>query len=482
MPKVKWTNDAIDDLERLDRQIARRILNKLRLINSRLFLFALILCIFICLGRTAHAKDIYILDSKTGAINLFGSEDFKLEKTFQIPKDLFFHKNNPLLPDVSDKIEINQSGNILYEKGFSSYDGRLGFLLKRLWLWDGEKEYIAEISYKINCFPDRDHCVENDTVSDVHLSADSGEFYWTINKIVGFKEEPLSYKLNIEVYRGHFVSGRLIEEQVAVAPFNECKCGTGVCSETCPVGIMITPEEGVKDFIKIQHFVYGQLGSSVEGYTYLEKKGNEWAETYIDKNRRDPVRPDIEIRDDTGCCGWVNNSPDVLVAILRGRYITIYDEWERFKNVDFDISFYVDATSLSKDYSKIAYVIKPSESGVEEYQKTGLIRFSAGTGMRSGTFDYMEYLKGAIKERSILEGLEYIKSIIDDFPLIEIKSIEDPSRAILTIKNAELAGWFDDNRVLVFKSGNQYIYDLTAPDNPLELPIKAESVEHIFIR
>ena len=434
----------------------------IKIILSAFSLFAILYC-----ADSARAERLFVVDYTTGAITEYGTEDFEVKQKLQIPASLRLLKRKSRL--ISKRLRISESGRILYFVDDVRLDR--GTVVRRLWYWNGKKEVVAEVTVELGCFPGDDRCFVRDALSGPILDAEENAFYRGINRVVGFRQKPSkddpSYFeyyviLEFEIYRVRFddaAPGELIEERIAVVSFKECRCGTGVCEETCPQGIFVTPKEGVGDFMEIEHFVQGQLGSSVEGHTYLEKRGNDWVEVGGGKKREKPFLRTVY---DGGCCGWDNESSDKLLLIDGKERKIIYDERERFGNRNYDISFYPSHAELSPDSSMVAYTIVTSSWAMANYRKTGALKLGS-------------------RGKENLKELERIKAVLGDLPILEVVSLDKETDRIVAIKRAEFIGWMDNHRLLVLKGGKLAAFDLSSR-RLIESPVSVKSVEQVFLR
>lgn len=412
--------------------------------------------------NTAKPKSIFVIADATGIVTEYNAENFIVKQTLQIPKDLYFSKTESNIR--SERLRVSGSGCILYYDDETHFDREI--VVRRLWYWDGKKEQRAEISIILNQFPTKDRCFVSDDISPPILDAEEEKFYWVKNHVVGFREEmngddyPEYYiTLDVELYMIYFREDKLVEKLISKIHFNECKCETGACEETCPIGIIIAPKGGVKNFIEVEHLVQGQLESRIEGYTYFEKRDNNWIKTNADKKFEKPF---AEVHYDGGCCGWVNESSDKLLVIDGKKQKIIYDEWERFNNRNYDISFNPTNAELSPDLRKIAYTIAPDQYAMYDYKNEGTFRLSSDG-----------------KEN--LHELKRIKTVLSDLPMVEVLSIDEETEKILVMKNTEFVGWIDNNRLLLLKDDKIGTFDISTR-RFIESSISIKSIEHVFLR
>jgi hypothetical protein len=217
----------------------------------------------------------------------------------------------------------------------------------------------------------------------------------------------------------------------------------------------------IQQIISVEHFIPGQLGSEIIGTTCYERYGNNWSE----KNKNDILNHlFVDIIEDAGCCGWVNESSDQLRVHNGKQHLIIYDEFSRFENQNYDITFFVSNAELSSDKKRVAYTIRPC---CKPFQP---IRFS------SRVFD-----KRRGKEYMNSEDQKKIQSVLDTLPLVEISSIHESPKQLATLKNAVLSGWLDNDRLLVIKDNKLAVFHLSTRDiQTFSIPV--ESPNQVYLR
>ena len=165
-----------------------------------------------------------------------------------------------------------------------------------------------------------------------------------------------------------------------------------------------------------------------------------------------------------GCCGWENESSDRLLAHNGKQKFILYDEFSRFNNRNFDISFYVFNAEISLDKKRVAYTIKPCCKPFDT------IRFS------SDVFD-----KSRGKEYVNLEDQKKIQSVLDTLPLVEVSTIDASPEVSASIKNAVLSGWMDNDRLLLIKDNKLAVFRLSSKDVQV-FSIPVESPHQVYLR
>ncbi len=421
--------------------------------NNKFFAALLIIVLTALAGNTWAG--IFVLDRSTGIVTEY-TADLGKKASHQIPKDLFF-SNATSGFDRSSGLLVSSSGHILYFSDAPSPDNRI---VRKLWYFTGSKEYRAEIPMEKRCVPSDDRCFASDVISMPALDANENAFYWWVNRVADYKDNEYGrVKTDFDLYRAGFgPDGKFTRERVAAFSFAECECTTGVCEESCPLGEVDSEKAGITGFIDVEHTVHGQLDTRVEGRTYFSEKGGEWVRT--EANLR-PKRPFLRTEYDGGCCGWANEGSDRLILVDGAKETVIYDEWARFDNKDYDISFFPANAHLSPDLKGAAYTITTDPFSAEQFRKSGAVRLSSD---------------GKDNPRA----LKVIGQLIEISPFVEIVPLDSMAPAV-TIKKAEFAGWIDSSKILLLKDGKLAVYyiikhDLTGSS------IGAASVDDVFVR
>jgi len=417
--------------------------------------FAVILSIILISIAQNTQAGIFVLDRTTGIVTEY-SPGLGKKASHQIPKDLFFSKATSEFGQRSGGLLVSSSGNIFYFNDALAPDNRT--IVRKLWYSTDSKEYRAEISMEKQCFPAT--CFASDVFSTPALDANENAFYWWANHVADYKEgEPGRVKTDFYLYRGGFApDGRLTMERVAAFPFAECECTTGVCEESCPLGEVQSEKGGITDFIDVEHTVHGQLDTRVEGRTYFSKKDGKWGRTEVNLKLK---RPFLRTEYDAGCCGWANESSDRLILVDGVKETVIYDEWARFDNRDYDISFFPANAQLSPDLKRAAYTVTTDPFSADQFRKDGTVRLSSDG-------------------KDNPQALKRIGQLIETLPFVEVTPLDGKVGAV-TIKKAEFAGWIDSSKMLILKDGHLSAYDVTTRAL-IGSAIVAASVDDVFVR
>ena len=247
---------------------------------------------------------------------------------------------------------------------------------------------------------------------------------------------------------------------VTLPALPRCTCDTGACSESCPVWTLWAPEDGVGDFFLATRYVEGQLQSDYQS-TLLYRRANDWKPATLSEAVESPLDATadgatiVASTFDGGCCGWANESSDQLRLLRNGKAVTVFDEFARYKNQDYDVSFAASRAKLSDSGALIAYTITASQSPSDE------IRLSADG-------------------KDNADELARIKRTMATLPATEIVRVSDPARVIAVIPG-ELAGWLSENELLVVLDHKLVTYDALGT-KARQSSIEARSAASVFVR
>jgi hypothetical protein len=217
------------------------------------------------------------------------------------------------------------------------------------------------------------------------------------------------------------------------------------------------------DFFVATRFVEGQLQPDFQESAIYRRQGARWVAGRL----TNPVEaPLAASRDaslmaaavyDAGCCGWINESSDLLHLLRGAAKTTIYDEWARFNNRNYDASFPVANARFNPAATLLAYTI-----GADAPPSGEEIRLSA-----DGKPDAAE--------------LARIRAAAADHPWVEIVDAQSAAAKPVVIRHAELAGWLDAERVLVVENGRLVVYD-RAGANRRDTGVEVRRAADVFVR
>jgi hypothetical protein len=160
---------------------------------------------------------------------------------------------------------------------------------------------------------------------------------------------------------------------------------------------------------------------------------------------------------DGGCCGWENESSDRMLLLQRGSVSTLYDEFSRYENHSYDVSFYPAKARFAPGRDALlAYtIVSSADSGSE-------IRLSS-------------------EGRENDEELARVRKAMRDLPAVEVILLGVKPRTVTTIGNAALVGWLNEREILVAQDGRLAVYDIRG-EKRKDTPIMVRSAADAFLR
>lgn len=298
------------------------------------------------------------------------------------------------------------------------------------------------------------------------LSADGRHIFWFDNqrKTVQKKDRSvdISTTTTFRVWQTGIMGIR--PEPVASLPFAECKCGTGVCSESCPEGDFKLPDDGVGDFFVATQWIPGQIGSDYQASLLYRSVAGKWSSTKLAHPMQDILDLSADGGDilmleavlDGGCCGWVNENSDQLILNRGAASVTLFDEQKQYGNSDYDVSFFPARAKLSPNKKLVAMTVQASQKATDE------IRLSD-------------------QGHDNPAALAQIKALLPQMPAVEVVPISGGNKPLATIKGSSLVGWLSDSEILIVENGVLVAFDVGNQTRKTST-IKVEKESYAFLR
>jgi hypothetical protein len=128
-----------------------------------------------------------------------------------------------------------------------------------------------------------------------------------------------------------------------------------------------------------------------------------------------------------------NESSDQMVLLDHGRRSVLYDEFTRFQNQNYDVSFYVSRALLSPDRRAVAYTLEATNDG------------------RPFRLSY----KG---KPDVADSIRIARAA-EALPVVEMLGLGGDARPPIPISRGSLVGWLSDTEVLLVKDGRLAVFD-----------------------
>jgi hypothetical protein len=393
-----------------------------------------------------RAPRLFVLQRVEGGLVEHDLPSLQVRRVVRVPPDTFAG-DHPIL--------VSRLGQVLIS--FHHPDGYA--VPARHWWWDGRAGRFLDP--RVPAGEDADGWAYPRGL----LAADGGEPFWyqTLMPGAGPAVRPA-----FRLYRG--APGDPRAATVLARAFPECACATGACSETCPVGEAWAPHGVVEDFVFVTYFVPGQLEPTYDLTVLLRRQGAGWtaqpwpapAALLLDAVRGGALT--VEAEPDAGCCGWVNESSDTTTVRRDGKPLVLFDEFRRYGNERYDVSFFSANAAIAPDGTRVAHTLACSQE-----------RVAASTPLRPSS--------GRPESETLSPAeISTITDLIGRHPLVEIAHLPPSSRPPVQIPRATLIGWLSDTELLVFRDRRLHVADARDGRILRALPVTLEKPGHAFLR
>jgi len=365
-----------------------------------------------------------------------------------------------------DHLAINSKGQMLFVPSLAGNEQTAGQspATGKIWFWNGQTGAFLDRGVTRTAARAGANLSVFEVTPQCFLSADGRHLYWFANEFKkltsGDGALEISVSTTFRAWQTDLTGGQ--REQIATFSFQPCKCETGVCSETCPEAEFWIPTEGVKDFFIATHWYQGQVSTTYESSFLYRKSAEKWLagklplvmEQVLDAAQSGSII--IHAIPDGGCCGWDNVSSDQTLLTRNGKNVVFFDEFKRYANPDFDVSFFTSNARLSPDANSVAVtIISTAQPGID-------IRLS-------------DQGKPDAKE------LARIRQTLKELPAVEVLKLEDSPKRSALIPCATLAGWLNDKEILLVEENALVAFDVAAGVRR-KSQIKVPRESHVFIR
>ncbi|HEV2395963.1 MAG TPA: hypothetical protein VGS27_03330 [Candidatus Sulfotelmatobacter sp.] len=416
---------------------------------------ALLFCALLLTSASlfAQQKRLWVLRAP-GEMVEYDAATFAVKQTVKVPAEAL---------KSATSVDVNDAGQILFMPLISLplSDEDISSPHK-LWLWDGRAATTVDLGVEHKSEKTGSNQAVTEIAPTVALSADGTHLYWFANEPRRLQREDvdLSTITTWNAWRTDLTGAN--REEIASTKFPDCRCKTGTCDETCPSAAIWIPDEGVDRFFLMTQFIAGQTGTVYKSSTRYDEQGGKWTPT----NLPDPVHHVlggdlagngiIDAIPDTGCCGWANQSNDQTVLIAGDKKIILFDEQEKYKNSDYDVSFFTANAHLSPNAERVAMTITATSQANKPFQLSE-------------------------QGQANPEESQRIRKALAELPAIVVKKIADPPKQVDFVPHASLVGWINDKEILIVEDHLLMLYNV---ENGVrrKSPIRVEDALHAFLR
>jgi hypothetical protein len=379
-----------------------------------------------------QGKHVWVLRA-SGEMVEYDFSTFAVRETVKLPAEAGAAPQN---------VMVNEQGQILFAAPVTlpvAEDDVAA--VHKAWVWNGKTSTIIDLGVKREVGATGSNQAVTELAPTVFLSQDGGHLYWFANSARRLQREDfdLSIETTWHAWRTDLTGGS--HEDLASVKLPDCRCPTGACEESCPVGVVWAPENGVGDYFLLTQFVAGKTGGVYKTSTLYRQDGSKWDVSELAEpvrrvldaaNRGDVI---VEAIPDIGCCGWVNESDDQTVIRKEGKKLTVFDELSAYKNTDYDVSFFTTNARLSPALDLVAMTITATATANQPIQL-------------------------AEQGQANPEESKEIRKNLAELPAVEVKSVDDSAKRVAFLPHATAVGWISEKELLMVEDHLLVVYNV----------------------
>ncbi len=400
-----------------------------------------------------QGKRLWVLKA-SGEMVEYDPVTFAAKQTVKLPAEAAKNPGN---------ISVNRLGQILFAPvvtlPLSEEDAASAH---KVWFWNGHAATTFDQGIERKVEETGSNQAVNESAPAVYLSADGKHLFWSANSVRRLQREEvdLSTSTTWQTWQTDLAgSGR---EEIISLKLPDCRCTTGTCEESCPVGVVWAPETGIDKLFLMNQFVAGQTVPSYKASTRYLDDGGKWTGTALPEPLQKVLdaSPDggtiIEAIPDTGCCGWSNQSDDQTLALTNGKKLTLFDEQATYKNADYDVSFFTANARLSPEGKYAALTI-------------------AATAQSNKPIQLSE------QGQANPEESQRIRKVLAELPVVLVKSMDDPPKQVAAVLHASLVGWISEKEMLIIEERVLTVYNAESGTRKKSM-VRVDDASHAFLR
>jgi hypothetical protein len=387
----------------------------------------------------------------------YDAATFSVRRTLKVPRRLIEHP---------EYLSVNAKGQMVFlpPKDAQWAGGEMASATGRAWFWDGHQAQEWNIEGPKTRGGSAGKPTVTETALQWFLSAGGESLFQFENRFEKVTEEAgleLSVRSTARAWRTDLAGGKP-ETITSLSSPGWCPCTTGTCSESCPEWYGWAPDGIVSDFFLVTRVTSGQIGSTYHESVLCQRSGQTWQVKKLPQPIERPLTASakgevlVAAVPDGGCCGWENESSDQALLLQNGRVSVLYDEYDRFHNRNYDVSFYVADARLAAGNAMLAYTVVSTARADSE------IRLSS-------------------EGKENAEELARVRKAIAELPAVEVVQLGIQPRRTAVIRQAGLVGWVSDHEILVAQDGRLVVYD-THGSKRKETTIRVRSAADTFLR
>jgi hypothetical protein len=400
-----------------------------------------------------QGKRLWVLRAP-GEMVEYDPATFAVKQTVKVPAEAVQSPGN---------VSVNRSGQILFAAAVSLPLSEQDVAsTHKEWFWNGRTATTIDQSVKREISTTGSNQAVTESAPVAYLSAAGTHLFWFASQGRRLQRDgvDLSTATTWQAWQTDLTGAARVE--LATSKFPDCRCETGTCEESCPYGVVWTPEDGVEKLFLMTQFVAGQIGPEYKATTSYQEEGGKWTAKALGEplqrvlDASSDGQTIIEAIPDTGCCGWSNQSIDQTLVLSNGKKLTVFDERATYKNPDYDVSFYTSNAHLSPETGSVAMTIVSTAEANKAIQLTE-------DGQASP------------------EESQRIRKALMELPAVEVKSIEDTPRQLAFVPHATLVGWISEKEILIVENHVLVVYTVGTGARR-KSSVQVEDAGRVFLR
>lgn len=402
----------------------------------------------------AQGKRLWVLRSG-GEMVEYDPATFAEKQTVKIPAEVM---------EAPQNISVNRLGQILFAPPVSLplSEGDLQSEHK-VWIWNGSAATTIDLGVKRAVAATGSNEAVTEMAPSVSLAADGAHLFWFANEARRLQREDvdLSTTTTWHAWQTDLSGGK--REDLATVKMPDCRCPTGSCEESCPYGMVWTPEEGVAKFFLVTQFVAGKTEAVYKATTRYQNEDGKWVAYPLDEpfHRVLDAGPEggviVEAIPDTACCGWANQSNDQTIARLPGNHKrTVFDEQATYKNADYDVSFFTSNAKVSPEFGYLAMTI-------------------------SATAKANQPIQPSEQGQANPEESKLIRKALEDLPAVAVENVRVIPGRIAFLPHAVVVGWISESEMLLVEDHVLVVYNV-ATRAARKTNLRVEDAGRVFLR
>ena len=338
-------------------------------------------------------------------------------------------------------LQVNARGEMLFALGADDPTIDASKQMRdKVWVWDGKdaKSLGREYLYL------DEHVGSNHKVTESlptpYLSASGTHLYWFTNQLGKLQRDNIDLEVatTFTAWRTDWMGKQ--REELAAFDLPSCRCTTGACAETCTEARVWVPDSGVTGYFFLTRMIPGQTEPKFEGTYLYEGSEGSWSSAPL----AEPLQRILDATDngsfvvsaipDIGCCGWENQSNDQTVLYRFGKRMVIFDERARYRNPNYDVSFFTLNAKIAPDLSAVALTI-------------------AATVKAGAPIQLSEQGEANPPES------ERLRKVLPELPAVQVVSSGEGSKQIAYVPHASVAGWLNEKELVIVENGVLVVFN-----------------------